>query len=48
MKKIFTVIIVTICITLLAVGCEKKTTLSKYHEEDANNGLGEKIGMRKI
>lgn len=48
MKKIFTVIIVAIFITLLAVGCGKKTVLGKYYEEDVNNGLGEKIGTRLI
>lgn len=48
MKKNFTVIIVAIFITLLTVGCGKKTVLGKYHEEDVNNGLGEKIGTRLI
>lgn len=48
MKKNFTVIIIAIFITLLAVGCGEKTALGKYHEEDVNNGLGEKIGTRLI
>lgn len=47
-EKNFTVIIVAIFITLLTVGCGKKTVLGKYHEEDVNNGLGEKIGTRLI
>lgn len=48
MKKFFTVIIFTIFISLLIVGCGKKTALGKYQEEDVNNGLGEKIGTRLI
>lgn len=48
MKKIFTVMIFTIFISLLVVGCGKKTALGKYSEEDVNNGLGEKIGTRLI
>ncbi|GIM32987.1 hypothetical protein [Paraclostridium bifermentans] len=48
MKKIFTVIIFTIFISLLIVGCGKKSALGKYHEEDVKNGLGEKIGTRLV
>lgn len=48
MKRLITIIILTISISLLVVGCGKKTALGKYHEESVNNGLGEEIGTRLV
>lgn len=48
MRKFFTVIIFTIFISLLVVGCGKKTALGKYHEKEVKNGAGESIGTRLV
>lgn len=48
MKKLITMTILTLSISLSVVGCGKKTALGKYHEESVNNGLGEEIGTRLV
>lgn len=48
MKKLITMTILTLSISLSVVGCGKKTALGEYHEESVNNGLGEEIGTRLV
>lgn len=48
MKKLITMIMLTLSISLLVVGCGNKTLLGKAHEESVTNGLGEEIGTRLV
>ena len=48
MKKLITMIMLILSMSLLVVGCGNKTLLGKAHEESVTNGLGEEIGTRLV